>query len=43
MKIPVIYNVKHGHILENITLPFGIKFNVNASRGFIEVLESAVS
>ncbi len=43
LKIPVIYNVKHGHIAENITMPFGIKFNVNASRGFINISESAVS
>jgi muramoyltetrapeptide carboxypeptidase len=43
LQIPVIYNVKHGHISENITIPFGVRANVNASRGFIEVLESAVS
>lgn len=43
LSIPVIYNVKHGHIPENITLPFGIKYNVNASRGFINILESAVT
>lgn len=43
LEIPVIYNVKHGHISENITMPFGIKYNVNASRGFINILESAVS
>jgi muramoyltetrapeptide carboxypeptidase len=43
LKIPVIYNLKHGHISENLTIPFGIKCNVNASRGFIEFTESAVS
>jgi muramoyltetrapeptide carboxypeptidase len=43
LKIPVIYNLKHGHIAENLTIPFGIKCNVNASRGFIEITESAVS
>ncbi|MBU1098342.1 MAG: LD-carboxypeptidase [Ignavibacteriae bacterium HGW-Ignavibacteriae-2] len=43
LNIPIIYNVKHGHISENITIPFGIKCNVNASRGFIDITESAVS
>ncbi|MCF8395052.1 MAG: LD-carboxypeptidase, partial [Melioribacteraceae bacterium] len=40
---PVIYNVKHGHIKENITIPYGAKCKVNASRGFVEITESAVS
>lgn len=39
---PVIYNVKHGHIKDNITIPYGIKCNLNSSRGFIEFTESAV-
>ncbi|MBN1302387.1 MAG: LD-carboxypeptidase [Melioribacteraceae bacterium] len=42
LKIPVIYNVKHGHISQNITFPYGIKCNVNTSRGFIDITESAV-
>ena len=43
IKIPVVYNVKHGHTHENITLPVGLKCNLNASRSFIEILENAVS
>ncbi|MEW6194615.1 MAG: LD-carboxypeptidase [Bacteroidota bacterium] len=42
MKIPVMYNLRHGHVKENITMPFGIKCVVNASRGFIEINENAV-
>jgi len=42
-KLPVLYNVKHGHIKENITIPFGLKCNLNATRGFIEIMENAVS
>lgn len=43
MKIPVMYNLRHGHVKENITMPFGIKCVVNASRGFIEIPDNAVS
>lgn len=42
LKLPVIYNVKHGHIKENLTIPFGIKCTLNASRGYIEISENAV-
>jgi len=42
LKIPVIYNLRHGHVKENITMPFGVKCVVNASRGFIEINENAV-
>jgi len=42
-ELPVLYNVKHGHIKENITIPFGLKCSLNATRGFIEILENAVS
>lgn len=42
LKIPVIYNVKHGHIEQNLTIPWGLKTKVNASRNFIEIGESAV-
>ncbi len=40
---PVLYNLKHGHIAENMTIPFGIKVKINASRGTVEFLESAVA
>ncbi len=43
LKIPIIYNVKHGHLKQNLTLPIGIKTKINASRKFIEIPESAVS
>lgn len=42
LKIPVMYNLRHGHVKENITMPFGVKCIVNASRGFIEINENAV-
>lgn len=42
-ELPVLYNVKHGHIKENITIPFGLRCSLNATRGFIEIIENAVS
>lgn len=43
IKKPVVYNFQHGHIKDNITIPYGIKFKLNASRCFIEIDEGAVS
>jgi muramoyltetrapeptide carboxypeptidase len=43
LKKPLIYNVKHGHLKENITIPFGLKCILNASRGIIEIAENGVS
>lgn len=43
IKLPVLYNIKHGHIKENITIPFGIRCVLNATRGYIEIPESAVT
>lgn len=43
LKIPVVYNFKHGHIKDNITLPIGITINMNAGRGTIDITEGAVS
>lgn len=43
LKIPVLYNIKHGHIPDNITFPVGLKTKINASRGFIEIADNAVS
>jgi muramoyltetrapeptide carboxypeptidase len=40
---PVLYNVKHGHIKDNITIPYGVKCVLNASRGYIEIAENGVS
>lgn len=42
-KMPVLYNVKHGHIKDNITIPYGVRCVLNASRGYIEIIENAVS
>ncbi len=42
MGIPLIYNVSHGHVKKNFTLPIGVLAKVNASRNFVEITESAV-
>jgi muramoyltetrapeptide carboxypeptidase len=42
LKIPVIYNFRHGHLHDKITIPFGLKTTLNASRGFVEINENAV-
>jgi len=43
LKVPVIYNFAHGHLTNNITIPMGANFRLNASRGIIEINESVVS
>ncbi len=42
IKLPVLYNIKHGHVKDNITIPYGLKCVLNATRGNIEIPESAV-
>lgn len=42
LKIPVLYSFSHGHIKENLTIPFGLSCKLNTSRGFVEILENAV-
>ena len=42
-KMPVVYNFKHGHIRNNITVPLGIMARLNTSKGIIEYTEAAVS
>jgi len=42
LKIPILYSFSHGHIEENLTIPFGINCKLNASRSFVELNESAV-
>jgi len=42
LKIPVVYNFQHGHIRESISIPFGIKVKLNASKRYVEFEESAV-
>jgi muramoyltetrapeptide carboxypeptidase len=42
LNVPVLYSFSHGHIKENLTIPFGVNCKLNASRGFVEITESAV-
>lgn len=42
VKKPAVYNFQHGHIKDNITVPFGIKARLNATKGFFELIEGAV-
>lgn len=42
LKIPVIYNFTHGHLRDNVTVPIGANFKLNASRSIIEINESVV-
>jgi muramoyltetrapeptide carboxypeptidase len=40
---PIVYNFKHGHVKDNITVPIGANIRLNASRKFIEISENVVS
>jgi muramoyltetrapeptide carboxypeptidase len=42
LKIPSIYTFPHGHIKDFVTIPFGLKVNLNATKGTVEFVESAV-
>lgn len=42
MKIPVLYNFKHGHIKDNITVAYGINYRIDTAEHTVEMLESAV-
>lgn len=42
LKIPVVYGLSFGHIENKFTLPFGIKAELDADKGSITLLESAV-
>jgi muramoyltetrapeptide carboxypeptidase len=42
MKIPIVYAFPHGHIKDKITIPIGLKIRMNATKGFVEFMESAV-
>lgn len=42
VKVPSIYTFPHGHIKDLVTIPFGIKVNLNATKGFVEFDEAAV-
>ncbi len=43
LKMPILYTFPHGHIKELVTIPFGISVKMNATKGFVEFTESAVS
>lgn len=43
MKLPVVYNLRHGHLKDNITIPVGANIKLNASRNFVEITEPTVS
>lgn len=43
LKKPVIYNFRHGHLRDNITVPIGATVRINASRKYIEISESVVT
>ncbi len=43
LKLPIIYTFPHGHIKDFVTIPLGIKIGLNATKGSVEFLESAVS
>jgi muramoyltetrapeptide carboxypeptidase len=43
LKIPVIYNFRHGHLKDNITVPIGATVRLNASKKFIEISETVVA
>lgn len=43
LEIPVVYNFKHGHVKDNITIAFGLNYKINTQKATIEMTESAVS
>jgi len=43
LKKPVLYNLSHGHIKENLILPIGLKVKLNSSKNYIDFTENAVS
>jgi muramoyltetrapeptide carboxypeptidase len=42
LKTPSIYTFPHGHIKDFVTVPFGLKVNLNATKGTVEFAEAAV-
>ncbi|MDR3625469.1 MAG: LD-carboxypeptidase [Ignavibacteriaceae bacterium] len=43
LKIPVIYNLRCGHVKDSITIPMGVMVKLNATANVLEIMESAVS
>ena len=42
LKIPSVYTFPHGHIKDFLTVPFGLRVSLNATKGFVEFEEAAV-
>ena len=42
LKKPVLYNLSHGHIKENLILPIGLNVKLNSEKKIIEFAEKAV-
>lgn len=42
LKKPSVYTFPHGHIKDFVTIPFGIRVNLNATKGSVEFVEAAV-
>ena len=40
--IPVMYGLSFGHVVDKITLPFGLKAELDADRQTLTLLETAV-
>lgn len=43
LNVPVIYSFSHGHVKENLTIPFGINCKINTSNCNVEFTENAVT
>jgi muramoyltetrapeptide carboxypeptidase LdcA involved in peptidoglycan recycling len=43
LKKPVVYNLKHGHLKDNLTIPFGLTCKIYSAKGIVEIKESAVN
>jgi muramoyltetrapeptide carboxypeptidase len=42
IKVPSVYTFPHGHIKEFLSIPVGIRTKLNATKGFVEIIESCV-
>jgi muramoyltetrapeptide carboxypeptidase len=43
LKIPVIYGLSFGHVVDKLTIPFGIRAELDTDRQLIKLLERAVT
>ncbi len=43
LNIPVFYGLTMGHIADQLTLPMGVRATMDADKGILNILESAVS